>query len=88
MCHVYPQPGETPQFATTVGEQGSSNIHLRAGTSREEFIALRTARDRELALPALIIPALQVNIRAGALPAPQADGIAYLRVPLDVFGAP
>ncbi|HNR22326.1 MAG TPA: MBL fold metallo-hydrolase [Steroidobacteraceae bacterium] len=88
MCHVYPQPGEAPQFATTVGEQRSSNIHLRAGTSREEFVALRTARDRELALPALIIPALQVNIRAGALPAPQANGIAYLRIPLDVFGTP
>jgi len=88
MCHVYLQPGEAPQFATTVGDQRRGNIHLRAGTSREEFVALRTGRDRALAVPALIIPALEVNIRAGALPAPEANGVAYLRVPLNVFGKP
>lgn len=86
VCHDYPAAGQAPRCETSVDAQRRGNLHLRAGTTREEFIALREARDAGLALPALIIPALQVNIRAGALPAPGPDGIAYLRTPLDVFG--
>ncbi len=86
MCHDYPTGAQTPRHQASVGTQYRENIHLRHDTSREAYIALRTARDRTLALPALIIPALQVNIRAGALPAPGPNGIAYLRTPLDTFG--
>lgn len=67
MCHVYTEQGQAPQFECTVDAQRQGNIHLRADTSRDAYIALRTARDRTLAAPALMIPALRVNIRAGAL---------------------
>lgn len=70
MCHVYPQAGVAVQFATTVGAEREGNTHLRAETRRDEYIALRTARDRTLAVPALIIPALQANIRAGVFGSP------------------
>lgn len=67
MCHVYTEQGQAPQFESPLDAQRQGNIHLRADTSRDAYIALRTARDRTLAAPALMIPALRVNICAGAL---------------------
>lgn len=86
MCHDYPTGAQTPRHESTVGAQYRENIHLRHDTTREAYVAMRTARDRTLSMPALLIPALQVNICAGALPAPNANGIAYLRTPLNVLG--
>lgn len=72
-----------PRCQTTIGEQKRSNIHVRADTIWPAFVAMREARDGTLAMPALILAAMQVNLRAGALPAPAADGVRYLRIPLD-----
>lgn len=85
VCHDYGPGGREPRAQTTVGEQKAANIHVRAGTPAEEFVALRTARDATLALPALILPAVQVNIRGGRLPPARADGRRYLSLPLDAL---
>ena len=66
---------------TTVGAQRRGNIHVRQGISREAFIALRRAKDARLPAPKLIIPSLQVNVRAGMFPSPEADGSVYLKIP-------
>jgi hypothetical protein len=66
-----------------VGDQKARNVHVGAGKSREEFVALRTARDATLAMPRLIIPSLQVNMRAGHMPEAEADGRSYLKVPIN-----
>lgn len=84
-CHDY-QPGGRPvQYESTVGEQKATNIQLNNRTSKEEFIAFRAKRDKTLAAPVLILPSLQVNIRAGHLPEPESNGIAYLKIPLNVL---
>lgn len=85
MCHDYPPPSREPRWQTTVAEQRRDNIHLRDGISEEAFVALRTARDRTLGMPTLILPAIQINIRAGALPEPEANGVRYLKIPLNAF---
>jgi len=85
MCHDYPPPGRGPRWETTVAEERAANIHLRDGVSEDEFVALRTARDRTLEMPTLILPSIQVNIRAGELPLPEANGRAYLRIPLNAL---
>jgi hypothetical protein len=85
VCHDYGPGGRPVACETTIGEQKRSNAHLREGVSEAEFVALREARDATLATPALIIPALQVNLRAGVLPSPSINGIRYLRMPLDQF---
>jgi glyoxylase-like metal-dependent hydrolase (beta-lactamase superfamily II) len=90
VCHDYGKPadggsGREPACETTIGEQKRNNIHVREYTSEAEFVALREARDATLAAPALIIPSLQVNLRAGALPVVASNGIRYLRIPLDQF---
>jgi glyoxylase-like metal-dependent hydrolase (beta-lactamase superfamily II) len=88
VCHDYPSGGRAPRCETTVAEQRDSNIHLRAATTEGEFVAMRRARDATLDVPNLIIPSVQVNIRGGRLPPPEADGVSYLKVPLDVIGRP
>ena len=85
ICHDYGPGGRAPACETTIGEQKRSNIHVREGVSEAEFVALRELRDATLAAPALIIPSLQVNLRAGALPSASGNGIRYLRIPLDQF---
>lgn len=85
ICHDYRPGGRAAAWQTTVGEQRAHNIHVHDGIDAAAFVALRTARDRTLAMPVLIIPAVQVNIRAGELPAPEANGVRYLRVPIDVL---
>jgi glyoxylase-like metal-dependent hydrolase (beta-lactamase superfamily II) len=88
VCHDYGRPatgdgGREPRCETTIAAQKRDNIHVRDGIDEAAFVALRQARDATLAMPALILPALQVNLRAGALPAPEANGVRYLRIPLD-----
>ena len=85
VCHDYPPKGREPAWETTVGEERAKNIHVRDGISEEEFVKMRTERDATLKLPRLIIPSIQVNIHGGRLPAPEDNGIRYLKVPLDTF---
>ena len=85
MCHDYPPEGRTPMWETTVGRQRADNIHIRDGVSEEAFVRLRTLRDATLEMPVLILPAVQVNIRAGAMPPPEANGVSYLKIPLNAL---
>jgi len=85
MCHDYATGGREYQHQTTVVEQKRANIHVHDGVSREQFIALRTTRDKTLNVPALLLPAVQINIRAGMLPLPEANGVSYLKTPLNRF---
>lgn len=83
LCHDYPKEGQTAIRRVSVKESRESNIHLRADTRREAFIAMRTERDRQLNLPKLILPSLQVNILAGAAPESDCNGVSYLRTPFN-----
>ncbi|MFA0813107.1 MBL fold metallo-hydrolase [Microbulbifer epialgicus] len=84
MCHDYPPEGKRDyQFETSVGIQRRENIHLRDGISEEEFVEIRQKRDASLSMPKLIIPSVQVNIRAGQMPPAESNGIVYLKVPLN-----
>ena len=85
MCHDYPPEGRGPRWETSVAAQRAGNIHIRDGVSEDEFVAMRTARDRTLAMPTLILPAIQVNIRAGELPPPEANGTSYLKIPVNAL---
>lgn len=85
VCHDYPPPGRQAQWETTVADQRRANIHLHEGISEEDFVAMRTRRDATLSLPALMLPAIQVNLRAGHPPPADANGTRYLRIPLDLF---
>ncbi len=82
--HDYKAPGrEEFAWETTVGAQKALNVHIGAGKSKEDFIAMRDARDATLAMPRLIIPSLQVNMRAGQMPEPEDNGVTYLKVPVN-----
>jgi glyoxylase-like metal-dependent hydrolase (beta-lactamase superfamily II) len=83
MCHDYKAPGRD-KFAweTTVAEQRARNIHIHDGVSEDDYVAMRTKRDATLAAPVLLLPSIQVNIRAGALPAPESNGTPYLKLPI------
>jgi glyoxylase-like metal-dependent hydrolase (beta-lactamase superfamily II) len=84
MCHDYKPLGrDAHAWETTVDEQRANNVHVRDGIGEDEFVAMRTGRDRTLAMPVLILPAIQVNVRAGSLPPPESNGIRYLKIPLD-----
>ncbi|MBX9798948.1 MAG: MBL fold metallo-hydrolase, partial [Burkholderiaceae bacterium] len=85
MCHDYPPNGRAPAWETTVAQQRTKNIHIRTGISADEFVAMRTARDKTLGMPTLILPAIQVNIRAGNLPPADNNGIRYLKIPLNTL---
>ncbi|RLA40570.1 MAG: MBL fold metallo-hydrolase [Gammaproteobacteria bacterium] len=84
LCHDYPEAGNDPQYLCTVGDQ-RNNIHVQ-GSGADDFIKLRKERDANLEMPVLILPAIQVNIRAGELPAPEDNGVAYLKIPLNQIG--
>jgi len=86
MCHDYLPGGRPLAYQTTVAEQKRSNLQINARTTREAYVALRQKRDAALEAPNLILPSIQVNIRAGALPEPESNGIAYLKIPLDTLG--
>jgi glyoxylase-like metal-dependent hydrolase (beta-lactamase superfamily II) len=83
MCHDYPKQGDEPRCKTTVAVSRESNIHLNVETSREEYVERRTTRDAQLAVPRLLLPAIQVNIRAGEMPESGANGVSYLKLPID-----
>ncbi|MDH1255842.1 MBL fold metallo-hydrolase [Comamonas thiooxydans] len=85
MCHDYPPPGREPICETTVLEQWLHNVHIREDVTEDEFVRMRRTRDASLAMPTLMLQSIQVNIRAGVLPAPEKNGICYLRIPLNVF---
>ena len=85
VCHDYRPGGRPLRFQSTVGEQKASNIQLSGRTTKAEFVALREHRDATLEPPALILPSLQVNVRAGDLPQPEPNGVSYLKIPLDRF---
>jgi glyoxylase-like metal-dependent hydrolase (beta-lactamase superfamily II) len=85
MCHDYQPGGRELRFVTTVAEQKQSNIQLNERTTREEYLTFRKSRDAQLEMPALILPAVQINIRAGELPEPEANGTTYLKIPLNVI---
>lgn len=85
VCHDYCPNGRDVVWKTTVGDERNRNIHIKADTTKEAFVTLRTARDKTLALPNLMLLALQVNLEAGLLPNPNAKGIRHLKLPLDCF---
>ncbi len=85
MCHDYPPAPRAPAWETTVAAQRAGNIHVHDGVSEGDFVAMRSARDATLDMPVLILPAVQVNIRAGELPPPEANGVAYLKIPLNAL---
>lgn len=85
VCHDYPPEGRGPRWQTSVAEQRAANIHIHDGVSEAAFVAMRTARDRTLGMPALILPSIQVNIRAGDMPPPEADGKVYLKIPVNTL---
>jgi glyoxylase-like metal-dependent hydrolase (beta-lactamase superfamily II) len=85
LCHDYPPAGREPAWVTSVAEQREKNIHVHDGIDEAAFVRMREARDQTLAMPLLILPAVQVNIRAGKLPAPEDNGVSYLRIPINLL---
>ena len=92
MCHDYPPENRAPAWVSTVAEQRSGNIHVHEGVTEAAFVQMRTARDATLAMPTLILPSVQVNVRAGKLPPAQDDGRTSIQLPINAFlkgaGAP
>jgi len=85
MCHDSPPSGRAPVWVSTVAEQRRNNIHIHDGISEDMFVGMRQARDAMLDMPVLILPSVQVNIRAGALPPAEDNGVSYLKIPLNVL---
>ena len=85
MCHDYGPNGRDIRWETTVAEERKHNIHVRDGVSEDEFVEVRQARDKTLAMPRLLVPSIQVNIRAGRLPEPDESGKRFLKVPVNVL---
>ena len=85
VCHDYPPAGRAVRWETSVAEQRADNIHVRDGIGEAEFVAMRTARDKTLEMPTLILPSIQVNIRAGEPPPAEGNGMRYLKIPLNAL---
>lgn len=86
MCHDYKAPGrEKFLYETTIAAEREHNVHVHAGISEDQFVAMRTARDATLGMPTLILPSVQINMRGGELPEPESNGTRYLKIPLDVL---
>jgi glyoxylase-like metal-dependent hydrolase (beta-lactamase superfamily II) len=85
MCHDYQPGGRDVQFISTVAEERASNIHVGMGITEDEFVAMRTQRDATLDMPVLLLPSVQVNMRAGGLPEPEANGVRYIKIPLNAL---
>jgi glyoxylase-like metal-dependent hydrolase (beta-lactamase superfamily II) len=85
MCHDYPPNGRPIAFETTVAEQRAKNIHVHDGVSEADFVEMRSKRDATLEMPVLILPAVQINIRAGEMPPQEANGTAYLKIPINAL---
>jgi len=80
--HDYQPNGRELAYESTIGDEKKSNIHLRAATSREEYVAFRTQKDKGLSAPRLLLPSIQVNINGGHLPEPEKNGVSYLKIPV------
>lgn len=85
VCHDYPPTDRAPRCETSVAEQRAHNIHIHEGVTEDAFVAMRTKRDAGLQMPTLILPAIQVNIRAGHMPPPEANGVSYLKIPINAL---
>ena len=85
MCHDYPPPGREARFECTVADQRARNIHVHDGITEDQFVEMRTRRDATLDMPVLILPSVQVNIRAGQMPPPEANGTTYLKIPVNAL---
>ena len=86
LCHDYKAPGrDAYAWETTIASERTSNVHVHQGVSEDEFVAMREARDRTLSMPKLILPSIQINMRAGHLPEPESNGTRYLKLPLDIL---
>ena len=85
MCHDYPPPDRPAAWETTVAMQRAGNIHVHDGVSEADFVKMRTARDATLEMPVLILPSVQVNIRAGEMPPKEDNGVSYLKIPLNAL---
>lgn len=85
MCHDYPPADRPVAFETTVAAQKAKNIHVHEGVTQEQFVAMRTQRDATLEMPVLILPAVQINIRAGEMPPKESNGTAYVKIPLNAL---
>jgi len=83
LCHDYPPDGREPQCITTVAEQKAANVHVHQGVSEAQFVQMRQARDATLDMPVLILPSVQVNMRAGQLPPAEDNGVVYLKIPIN-----
>lgn len=85
MCHDYPPDDRPINFECTVADQRANNIHVHDGISQEQFVEMRTKRDATLAMPVLILPAVQVNIRAGDMPPKEDNGVSYMKIPINAL---
>ena len=85
LCHDYLPGGRAAEWETTVAEQRAANVHVHDGIGEDEFVAMRTARDKTLAMPTLLLPSVQVNARAGHFPPPEDNGTSYLKIPLNAL---
>jgi glyoxylase-like metal-dependent hydrolase (beta-lactamase superfamily II) len=85
MCHDYPPPTREARWETTVAEQRARNIHVCDGVSEDNFVLMRQTRDATLDMPTLLLPSVQVNVRAGEMPPPEGNGVSYLKIPLNVI---
>ena len=83
LCHDYPPSDREPAWETTVGEQREKNIQINDSISEEQFVKMRSVRDATLEMPTLILPSIQINIRAGELPSAENNGVRYLKIPLN-----
>ena len=85
MCHDYMPDGRPAQWVTSVAEQRANNIHVRNGIGEDQFVTMRTERDKSLDMPVLILPSVQINMRGGELPEPEDNGMRYLKIPLNAL---
>ena len=85
MCHDYQPGGRAVKWQTTVAEERAGNIHVKDGVSEADFVAMRTARDKTLDMPVLILPSVQINMRAGQFPPAEDNGVSYLKLPLNML---
>lgn len=84
LCHDYKAPGrDVYAWETTVGQQRRENVHVKDGVSEDEFVEMRTSRDATLAMPNLIMPSVQVNVRGGRFPEPEDNGVSYIKIPVN-----
>ena len=84
LCHDYKAPGRDDYvWETTVAEQRAHNVHVRDGVTEDEFVSVRTERDEKLGMPQLILPSVQVNMRAGNMPPAEDNGTRYIKIPID-----